>query len=684
MIIGSARRQLRAHPTIAHLLVLLGLWALFFWRYFAPPPNRVVFPDGDFTQQFFIFRSIAYQQLLSGNLPLWTNCFFGGYPFHADPQAQLFYPPVWINFGLLRLVGYSNFPMMALTVEATLHYLGISIFTYLFLREECGSRIGALVGAVVMAYGGYLTGYPPLQTGNLETTTWLPVILLAMRRLAMSGGWPATAASVAAVSMSFFAGHPQTFLLIVYLTLAYFVFRGRLSGRNWGWILGRMVIVWGLVTLVAAVQLLPQAEFLRVSTRAHLPFDKLAHGFVLQDMVQLILTQLGRNDLWQPLYVGILGLTLALLALPLRRDKVARFWVAAALVALALSFGGNMTVYHVAYWILPLFYLFRGQEHAAVLVAIAMATLAAMAVACLVGPLNVRQRRVLDNGIRLLRNLIPLAILTLVGSVLLAQHDFDKWGHLPPQFGLFVMGMILSGLTLAFRFFRRWFPALLVSAVALELFSANMPTNATPPFEPYPYLALLDPIQVDAATGRWFRVQDDARMQGHWACAYGFHEWGGFSPIRLQTWREFDSSVPEHVRFGLLGIDYLISWKMEPITREDVLLSADTLYHGLAPDGDAKVYRLPGIAKRAWIAERVEVVDSDEELWKKLSELDFHPQRTAMLVGQESSSQSGGTGMVSVMSDRPGRIELSVKTEKPALLVISEAWYPGWIAYTDI
>ena len=103
---------------------------------------------------------------------------------------------------------------------------------------------------------------------------------------------------------------------------------------------------------------------------------------------------------------------------------------------------------------------------------------------------------------------------------------------------------------------------------------------------------MLSVMQSDAASGRWFRVQDDARMQGHWACAYGLKEWGGISPIRLQSWMDFDSHAPEQARFKMLGIDYLISWKMNLATREGIPILAETLYHGSAPQGDAKVYRL--------------------------------------------------------------------------------------------
>src|SRR5574341_991857 len=112
------------------LLILFALWLLFFWRYFAPDPYRVVYPDGDFTHQFLIFRDIAYRALAAGRLPLWADCFFAGYPFHADPQSQLFYPPVWISFAILRLLGYGHFPLLALTVEATAHYLLVSVLVF--------------------------------------------------------------------------------------------------------------------------------------------------------------------------------------------------------------------------------------------------------------------------------------------------------------------------------------------------------------------------------------------------------------------------------------------------------------------------------------------------------------------------------------------------------------------------
>ena len=679
----SLYRRFRSQPVATHLLILFGLWLLFFWRFFAPAPNTVVFPDGDFTQQFFIFRAVAFQQFVSGHFPLWANCFFGGYPFHADPQAQLFYPPVWINFSALRLLGFSDFPLIALTTEAIAHYLAISVFAYFFLKEESGSCVGALVGAVVLTYGGYLTGYPPLQTGNLETTTWMPLLLLTLRRFTLTGSGRAAAAAVGVYALAFLAGHPQTFLLMTYLSVAYFLFWARTAGRSWGWVLRWLVVIFGLLTMMVGVQLLPQTQFLSLSTRTSLPFDQLARGFTPQDVVQFVVTKIGSTDLWQPLYVGVLGLTMAIIALPLRRDAVTRFWLAAGLVALLVSFGSNMALYQLAYWLLPVFRLFRGQERAAVLIAMAAATLVSLAVAALTGPLRQDQLSTLRSTRRWLRNLTPLALALLIMSILLAQHDPGLWRHLPPRFGLLVLGLLLAILALATRPFRRWFPTALATVVALELFSANMPINAAPQFEPYPDLALLEAMQSDAAGGRWFRVQDDARMQGHWACAYGLQEWGGISPIRLQTWMDFDSHAPERARFELLGIDYLVSWKMELVTREGFPLQAETLYHGPAPSGEAKVYRLSGQAQRAWLSEQVQPASSKQALWELMAAEGFDARQTALLLPPVQNMDSSGGG-VQLLTEQPGRIELLVQNAQPALLVVSEAWYPGWMATTGV
>lgn len=631
------------------LFTLVALWLLFFWRYFIPGPLRVTFPAGDFTYQFFVFRDIAYRALAAGHLPLWSDCFFAGYPFHADPQSQLFYPPLWISFGLLKLMGWGNFPLFALTLEVTLHYLLVSLFTFYFLRAEIRAKHSpstpqssaessermlrpydwaALLGAITFTYGGYLTGYPPLQTAILETVTWLPLILLILRRLAEL---PREAAnnqfannqirlitlSSLILALAFFAGHPQTFLFVVYLSAAYFIYRAAVNARPWRWTLTRLAAIFGLLFGLSLVQLLPQAQYLSLSTRASLTFEELSSGFPPGIVKQFLLT----DPVWSPLYVGILPLALALAAVAAVRKSSTLFWLGVALVSLVLSFGGNTPLYTLAYYLLPGYRLFRGQERLALLVSFSMAVLAAYGLAAIIA----------------------------------------RWSSKGEGWGVKAASLLVVGLTV------------------LNLYLTRTSTNLVAPFDPYPYNPILDPIHADPEP--FFRVQDDARMQGHFACGYGFKEWGGISPIRPAAWAAFDEHAPESLRWKVIGMKYLITWKNGALTRENELPPAIQVAEGSAPEGGAKVYMMYELPHRAWLVYQTQTTD---DAFAALRAPGLDPFATAVIHSPSSvvfdGGEGRGEGVVTVTEDYPGHLSLTVTANSSALLVISEAYYPGWAA----
>jgi hypothetical protein len=618
--------MLRRFSALPFLLALIGLWLLFFWRYLISGPNQVTYPAGDFTYQFFIFRDIAYRALTAGHLPLWSDCFFAGYPFHADPQSQLFYPPIWISFAILKLMGWGNFPLFALTLETALHYLLVSVGLFVFLRSELATQtqrtiphsFGALLGSVTFTYGGYLTGYPPLQTGILETAAWLPLILLALRKVAATDQRRFTVIAALLLAVSFFAGHPQTFLFVIYLSIFYFIFQASLCSRSWRWSLSRLFSMLVLLLGLSLVQLLPQLQFLTLSTRASLTFEELSQGFPIGIVFQFLFT----DPVWSPLYIGLPSLALAAVAIIVMRQRIVYFWFFTALVTLLLSMGSNTPFYTIAYWILPGFRLFRGQERLAFLVSFALAVLASYGCLWLLQFVEVKLKR----------------FTTAAGSGL-------------------------------------------VAVTALNLFLVVTPTNAVVNFDPYPYNPILDPIRADPES--FFRVQDDAQMQGHFACGYGFSEWGGISPIRLSTWQAFESNAPESLRWKLNGIKYLITWKNGAITREGELPPAERVAFGQAPNSDAsgtKVYRLFEIPRKAWLVSQYQTVNDANAVFDLIRKTDFDPFQQAILRDAPSSSESTDEGSVAVVESWPGHLRLSVTAAAPTALIVSEAYYPGWAA----
>ncbi|MGH2520879.1 MAG: hypothetical protein ACRDH2_00110, partial [Anaerolineales bacterium] len=420
------------------LLALAGAWFLFFWR-FAAPGDRVMYPPGDFTFQFGAFRDVGYRAVVAGRFPLWVNCLDAGYPFHADPQAQVFYPPLWLTFGVLRLGGWGHFPIEALIAEVAFHYLFLSVFLYLFLRSRALRRPAALLGALVFTYGGYLTGSPPLQTATLEVNTWLPLVLLFTGRFAETRRRHHLALTALMLGLAFLAGHPQTFVYVALLALAYFTFRA--WEMRWPFrslVIGLAGLI-GLTAALAAVQLIPSAHFILSSTRASVDFEQAAHGFPFQDILQFFLT--GFVSYWHPLYVGLLPLGLAAFALTRPGGEV-RFWAGAALVSLILSFGAKGVAYEVAYWLVPGYRLFREQERLALVVSFSLAVLAAFGAHHLFGPLARSVRRRLTRFQSAGRFFFATSLALLALFTYLARLGFDPsdWRQLPNRAGVMVLG----------------------------------------------------------------------------------------------------------------------------------------------------------------------------------------------------------------------------------------------------
>ncbi len=678
--------MIRRYQNLLPYLVLFGAWALFFWRFAAPAPaDRVTYPAGDFTQQFGVFRDVAYRALLAGRLPLWADCLYSGYPFYADPQAQVFYPPMWLTFGVLRLQGWGNFPVEALVAEVAIHYLATSIFLYLFLRSLSLRRSAATLGALIFTYGGYLTGYPPLQTAVLEVNLWLPLALLFAGRLAETRRPRHLALTALMLALAFLAGHPQTFMFVALLTLAYFTFRAYQSRWRFVAFVGFAAALIGLTTALAAAQLLPSIQFVLNSTRASVAFDQAAGGFPFADVLQFFLT--GFVSYWHPLYVGILPLGLAAFAFT-RPGPQVRFWAGVALVGLVLSFGTRAVAYDAAYWIVPGLRLFRGAERFALIVSFALTVLAAFGAHHLFGALTRPARRTLNRFVRVGIILFGVAIALLALLTYLARLGFDPsdWRQISGRTGVLTLGVALALLAFVVRArvpaFRRWIPAIFMSVVVLDLFAADRPLNVVPYFEAFPHNPVLEAIYTEPG---FFRVQDDAQLFGHAGCAYGYRGIEGVTPYGVASYARFLERAPELVRWQLLGVKYVVTWREQLFTSDGQLIPSDVVARGAVLDAKGnvtKTQRLKIEPRRAFLVHRVEAIPDDAALYTRLADPGFDPFSTAILPRAVDVSLGGGDS-VAVALDLSGRLRLHTTSEADAVLVVSEAHFPGWRVTVD-
>jgi hypothetical protein len=682
------------------ILLLTALTLLFYWRYLTPNElHRVYFPQGDFTDHYYVYRTIALRELRAGRFPQWIQCVFSGYPFQADPQSSLFYPPAMGIVLLFLAMGYGHLPLLAFEVEAIAHVLLAALFTYAFLRlslhrpsSGSGQRLAAVLGAVVFAFGGYLTSYPPLQIAILESAVWLPLALIGVRQLHTTGRWSWGLLTAVAFALSILAGNPQTYTHVIYTSLAYGIYLAWRDRTPWHTAALRLVGPAALAGGLTAVQLLPSFEYSRLSTRAQIPFAESGTGFPLQDVVQFVLTGLVSH--WQPLYVGILPLGLAIFALWSRArgrrstpDQDTWFWLGLAVVALALSFGANAAAFDVAFLGLPGYALFRSQERHAFLVSFALSVLAAYGAAALFAPLPRRLRRWVSRWRWVTWGAVPVVALLLIAVVVMQRAGFDPSDsqNLPHHVTALLLWLIGTGAVLQARLDlphrRMGVAGVALALVVLDLFTLNRPTNYTERYELYPWTPVIQHMRADEG---WFRIQDDYRLRGHTACMVGLEEVWGIASIRLANYQEFFNHVIEEVRWELLGVRYLVTWRAELFPRPGgPMVRADLLYREGEGADVTLLYRLPGERRWAWVARDLRYAPTEKRLYDELNAPDFEPYFRAVLRQPLDVPQVRTDDRIAVVKREPNHLVLDVDLGAPGLLVVSEIFYPGWRATVD-
>ena len=339
--------------------------------------------------------------------------------------------------------------------------------------------------------------------------------------------------------------------------------------------------LFGVIALgISAVQLLPGLEYLTRTTRAGFGYDAKANGFPLQDVAQFIVP--GIVSLYSPLWIGITGLALALIAL-WRRISGAWFWGIVALLALLWSFGGNSVVYPALYNVLPGLRFFRGQERAAYLVVNSLAILAGMGAAWLTQWDSMRDH-VAGMRLRLALNRAFYVALALGALV------FVSWISNPAAYGtaigalalvVIVTGALYLIISTALARGRGRLLWLIAALLVFELFTVNMDAAAvydhTPPDQqvsmtPPPLIAT-----VLADTDTPFRVDGFRGLTDNYGSLYDVMDIHGISPLWLAgPYAIVEGDLPDPVAWELFAVRYVFSdWQELPVPSQIVDTGTD-------------------------------------------------------------------------------------------------------------
>lgn len=350
------------------LLICVSI-VLFFSNLFIP--RIQLFSTPDFGQsdiwnlnlpnKYFLFDSLHHQ-----HWPLWNPYIGNGFPALAEGQIGTF------NMFNLLLFRFLPFPL-AFNIGYILIFLTAAFGTYTFTRSLRMSNTASLFSAFIFAFSGPLI----TQVNHLnliQAASYMPWLFFLSLKIARSKSWKYAPLFAIVLSQQIFSGHPQAVLISLVGTTLYFLFSLKstpIKAKGCSIFIFSILLGFG----ISAMQLLPQKEFLDLSTRAgglssetttlfSFPFQHLKtmiNPYILGNPAKGTYPDFISFDgsvFWENTgYIGVLPLVLCLVALFKTKRKDRYFFVILILVSFFLMLGKYSPFYFV--FPIPPFSFFR-------------------------------------------------------------------------------------------------------------------------------------------------------------------------------------------------------------------------------------------------------------------------------------------------------------------------------------
>jgi hypothetical protein len=663
------------------------------------PPEDFTPPVNDTPIEAFLlfnmYHAATDHALEQGEWPLWNPLEFCGMPLLANYQSGVLYPP--------RLLHRIMDRHWATTVMMLLRWWLCGMTAFL-----CARVMGLGLNAARFASIGWmLSGYNMIWGYWLEPDIgiWFPVLLIAVELLLnrrYRGGFCAMAF---AGTMLLLVGHPESALTVSMGTGLYFFLRLALE-RRWGadlWRpLGYASGAWAVTLAVTAPQTLPFVEYL---FHSHTYLNRPEGGVAMQTMAPQAAVAL-----WVPRFFGA--------------NADGNFWFDGA-----ENSNYVLTVFAgVGVWLLiPVAFMrARSTGRTTRFVCLAIPTALTFLVAFdAPGFRRINTLPVLDtlwpvwylgfgmftlpllaafalepsrNKTSVLKTLAPVMAIVLIAGVVIALSlwingpfiETEGVGEYVAVQCIFALGIALLYLIIiplgAETEMRRVVPLGLVIILAAELLFAGRGFHMTSPREAlFPDTELTAHLRAQHSNDRINATS--ARIPTGLLQEYGIEQQMGY-----------DGIMPERM-FTFLGSMGGNLWdSMEPVLATRFYLHNDRDFHTFPVDkpdrfelteewpGRLKLFMNKEALPRAFLVPRAKVEPDKDALFTQMRDPAFDPTTTALLEWAPDvplPSGEGAVGDARLVERTSNRVVIDVSAKSDAALVLSDAWYPGWMAYID-
>jgi hypothetical protein len=707
----------------------VGIFFGLAFLYFLPAltPGQGIFGT-DYLAGGYPFSDFIAGRLRAGELPKWVPYVYGGMPLFANAGSTFY--PVWLLAALILPVG------MVLPVLFLVQFALAGLGMFLLLRELDVRRWIALVAGLAFQFTGLITSYVYAgHDGRVIVATLAPLFLFFLHRTVRTGRVGPALGAAATLAFCFLSFQIQSSYYLLLGGLFWGLFALWTTGVRGRALTGRLGLGFGAVALafvLASVNFLPFLDYVDASPRGgeevrgyeysvswSMPPSELSSLAVPEwEGASVMDPNTGQAQFPEyrgenPFklhseYMGALALLLlALGAWYNRRDRYWWFFLGLSVFALTISFGGHTPIYRLYYDVLPGTRMFRAPSISFFLVSmglVAMAGLVLERLARLRDDAGARSRAArgaraeasaaLEVAGRIALAGLGLGLLFLVLGAASGDDTGRAAGFV--RFGVFLAataGLLWAWLAGRLEARLVFIALALVTVADLWIVGRRFLHTVPPPRAWFQADDVVHMLPQQPGEGRTWVLPVGAQYRGtgNYLMAHRIEQAGGEHPNPLRRWYEFvGEGVGHYVDWhNFLGespafrraanIRYIVSMvQLEGAPQFEGV----RLIHG---GPSALVYEDPNVLPRAYVVGEVRVTPDPAGALTVMAEPGFDPSLIAVVHEQPALPLTGGPvdGSAQMSAWSPDEVRINVLTDRPALLVLADNYYQGWVAHVN-
>lgn len=658
----------------------------------------------DTIRQLYPWKTAGLAQIRNLSIPLWNPYNFSGSPLLANNQSSLFYP---LNIFYLL---FSQPVAWAILVALQPFLAGLG--TYLFSRKIGMNVRGAFLSAVAYGFCLFMSVFLEYNTMG-HVMSWLPFTLLAIELLIREIRPAGMLLFTGSITASAFAGHLQLFIYVLMFGGAYFIFRTRMLRAK---IRATYAVLLVLALGITAIQLMPTFELIGLAARAPQEHQFLIEKLLIQpyQLIVMIAPDIFGNPATynyllsdsypgNALYIGLVPLMFALLSLAeWKKNGFIRLFSISALTLLLLIVRTPLTEF---LYRLPVPLLSTSSPTNSIfLLSFTLAILSGfgfeiwekgkksfplllLAVPAALGIAWVT-KMLMPDSVNTKNLLYSTLLFTLTAGIFVVPRVKYRW-----QWAC-VAGIFILAIADSFYFFKKFNPFV-------------------PPALVFPATSVTGWLKQHTSYDRFWGL-GTARIEANFASQYHIYSPEGYDPLYPKWYGEFiwssdggkllrdftnrtrsDAAVsdgaaaPDTLKQGsprkrtvdALSVKYILD-RSENASDERTF--PPDQFRLLYEENGWKIFENLTSVPRVFMTENYAVYATAAEFESQFFDRRFDPRKTVLLNHRPPFSSGDSTqGSARILSYNPNSVTVETSANSDQILVLTDAYYPGWVAVID-